>query len=67
MNITDEQLEELGRLVDQANNLAAASQLPVKPQIHIEGMRGGLLSIRDALQKLYIEISGDDPWSDNAI
>jgi len=64
MNITAEQLEEIGRLVDQADNLAAASQLPVKPQIHIEGMRGGLVSISETLRKLYIEISGDDPWSE---
>lgn len=62
MNITPEQLEELGRLVDQANNLAAASQLRVSPQIHIEGMRAGLLSIEKALRKLYIEIAGEDPW-----
>jgi hypothetical protein len=64
MKITDEQLEELGRLVDQANNLAAASQLPVRPGIHIKGLRGGLESIGEALRKLYVEISGDDHWSE---
>lgn len=64
MKITSEQLEELGRLVDQANNLAAASQLPVRPEIHITGMRGGLVSISETLRKLYVEISGDDPWSE---
>ena len=64
MNITPEQLEELGRLADMANNLAAASQLPVSPVIHIAGMRQGLIDIDRALKALYIEITGDDPWED---
>lgn len=64
MNITQEQLEELGRLVDQAGSLVAASQLPFKPEIHIQGMRSGLVSIGEALRKLYIAISADDPWSE---
>jgi hypothetical protein len=64
MNITAKQLEELGRLADQANNIAAASQLPFRPEMHIEGMRAGLVSISEALRKLYVEISGDDPWSE---
>ena len=62
MNITPEQLEELGRLVDQAGNLAAASQLRVRPEIHIEGMRHGLLSIEEALRDLYVGLSGENPW-----
>jgi len=62
--ITVEQLDELGRIADQANNLAAASQLPVKAEIHIEGMRSGLEDIDKALRKLYIEISGDNPWAE---
>jgi hypothetical protein len=62
MTITDEQLEELGRLADQANNLAAASQLPLPAAQHVVHLRNGLLSIDQALRKLYVEISGDDPW-----
>lgn len=64
MNITPEQLEELGRLVDQASNLAAASQLPVRPEIHIQGMRGGLVSIGESLRKLYAE--GSRPKRDHS-
>lgn len=64
MNITPDQLDKLGRLADQANNLAAASQLPVAPAIHVACMRQGLIDIDKALKKLYIEISGDDPWED---
>lgn len=64
MNITQEQLEELGTLADQANNLAAASQLPLPPAMHVEQLRNGLVSIDQALRHLYIEISGENPWDD---
>lgn len=64
MNITQEQLEELAELAEQAGNLIAASRLRVSPAIHIEGMRGGLESIEAALRKLYVEISGENPWDD---
>ena len=64
MNITQEQLEELAELAEQAGNLIAASRLPVRPAIHIEGMRGGLESIEATLRRLYVEISGENPWGD---
>jgi hypothetical protein len=63
MNITNEQLDRLGRLVDQAENHLAVSSLPMNPQIHIEGMRSGFVEIRDTIRKLIIEISGQDPWA----
>jgi hypothetical protein len=59
MVITDEQLEVIGRLADEADNLVAASRLPVSPQIHAEGMRSGLIKIQAALAKLYEELAGD--------
>ena len=65
MNITQEQLEELAELAEQAGNLIAASRLRVSPAIHIEGMRGGLESIEAALRRLYVEISGENPWADD--
>lgn len=65
MNITQKQLDELGRIADQANNLAAASQLPVKAEIHIIGLRSGLESIDKALRELYVHFSGEDPWGDD--
>jgi hypothetical protein len=60
--ITEEQLEEIGQLSDTADNLLGASELPLPPQMHIEGMRGGLTDIRNDLRRIYRAISGDDPW-----
>lgn len=64
MNITQEHLEELAELAEQAGNLIAASRLPMRAFIHVEGMRGGLESIEAALRRLYVEISGENPWGD---
>lgn len=65
MNITQEQLEKLGNLADQANNLAAASQLPLPATMHVEQLRNGLVSIDLALRGLYVEISGENPWENS--
>lgn len=64
MSITDEQLDKIGKLVDTANNCIAATQLRVRPEIHVEGLRGGMQEIEQALRELYIEISGENPWDD---
>ena len=63
--ITGEQLEKLGELSDKADNLIAASMLPVSPRIHIDALRTGLKEIRDMLRIIYVEIGDDDPWEDN--
>lgn len=64
MNITDEQLEKIGKLVDTASNCIAATQLRVRPEIHVEGLRGGLQEVVQVLRELYIETSGENPWDD---
>jgi len=64
MSITDDQLERISELVDKASNCIAATQLRVRPEIHVEGLRGGLQEIEQALRELYIEISGENPWDD---
>lgn len=55
--------EQIGLLADKADNLAAASTLGVRPEIHIEGMRGGLESIARELKALVIALTGENPWS----
>mgnify|MGYP000629739658 CR=1 FL=1 len=52
MGITDEQLEKIGELVDEASNCIAASQLRVRPEIHVEGLRGVLQRVEQALREL---------------
>jgi hypothetical protein len=61
--MTDEQLSQLGEIVEKAENLLGAAKLPLPAQIHIDGLTHGLESCRDIAKKLYVELSGDDPWS----
>lgn len=58
---TDE-LEELGRLVDQLDAVTYSVKLPVPAHIHIEGLLGTITDVRDKLKKFVIEKSGDNPW-----
>jgi len=48
-------LETIARQRDTCHNVLAASLLPVDDSIHVEGMRGGLQQIRDALRGLLVE------------
>lgn len=65
MDKLEEVLETVGRLADKANNFFHATQLPgLPPEIHIEGLAGGMKDIRDELRKVYVEVSGEDPRED---
>ena len=55
-------LTAIGSLADKADNFVHAAQIPVPPAIHVEALSGGMTDIRDELRKLYVELSGDNPW-----
>lgn len=55
--------EQIGLLADRADNLAGASQLAVRAEIHIEGMRSGLESIARDLKALVVALTGENPWA----
>lgn len=61
--ITNEQIEIIGGLVDRCDNLVAASQLPMKPEFHLQQLRSALIDIGTDLRSLYRDISGEDPWA----
>lgn len=62
MEISEEQLEQIGLLADKADNLLGAVKLPLPPHVHIQGMTGGLKDIRSELREIYKAVSGSDPW-----
>lgn len=49
-------LEEIGRLIDKAENLLLASELPVRPEIHVEGLTIGLREILTTLREVHQEM-----------
>ncbi len=62
MEITNEQLEQIGQLSDTIDNLLGALKLPLRPEMHLQGLRGNLPEVRDGLREIYKAVSGDNPW-----
>ena len=62
--MTNEQAEKLGGIVEKADNLLGATNLPLPPQVHINGLKSGLGEVRKIAHALYVELVGNDPWSD---
>ena len=61
--ITDEQIEELGKLADKAANFLAGSFIPCSDSIHVAAMRGGMRDIRNELRALVVKLgNGENPW-----
>jgi len=60
----NEGLEEISKLADTADNLLAATNLPVSDRIHLQGLREGLGGISAKLKDVYVELSGSNPWTE---
>lgn len=56
----DELIERLGQLVDTADNYHAGSLLPVRAEIHVEGLRHGMKTIAAELRSIIVSLGGDD-------
>jgi hypothetical protein len=60
----EEILEQLGLLIDMADNLLAATKLPFSPQIHLNGLINGLTELQKELREIYLTAGGEDVWSE---
>lgn len=56
-------LEQLGKLVDKAENYVAATKLPTTSKTHLQGLTHGMVELRDDIKKLYFAAGGEDVWS----
>lgn len=59
-----DELEQIGRISDTADNLSHAAKLPLGAELHVKYLTDGLVRIRDDLRKLYVELANDNPWTD---
>lgn len=63
MNLTPDQLDDLGKIADKADAYAAATQMDLPDEVHIESLKGGMESISEEIKKLYEAVSGKNPWA----
>lgn len=57
-------MELLGAQVDTIENLLAAMSLPLPPQLHLDALRPALTSVAENLRRVYVSVTGDNPWHD---
>lgn len=62
--LTVEQLDELGRIADRVDNLVHAGTIPMPDSLRLRVLVVALPELRDDLRKLYVDVSGENPWSD---
>lgn len=63
--ISEDQIEQLGKLADKADNFCEAAKIQLPAHIHLEALSGGMRDIRDALKSLVVQLSdGESPWDE---
>lgn len=60
--ITEEQKEDLGKLIDEIENLVYALQIPVPADMHVKTLKELIPEKVTRLKKIYVEITGENPW-----
>lgn len=63
VTLTEDDLDDLGTLVDCLDNAYHASLLPLPDQLHVEGLVGSVKSVRDELRAILARL-GYNPWGD---
>ena len=60
--LTEDQLEDLGRIADMADNYHAAAGMQLPESMHIECLRTGMAAISEQIKAIYVAASGANPW-----
>jgi len=60
--MTKENIEKLGRLIDQIDNFKHALNIPVPADIHVKGFKESMPEWVEALKQIFIEETGENPW-----
>lgn len=64
MIVTDEQLNELGEMADEIDNLVGATQLAMPPAFHLQQLQHALPQLSEKIKALVVAIGGEDPWKE---
>lgn len=60
--MNEEQKEQLGVLIDELDSSCHTLQLNMPPAMHVDSLRRILPEKVEALKRLFIEITGENPW-----
>jgi hypothetical protein len=60
--ITDDQADKLGRVIDEIENLEYALKMPLPPQMHVEQLSKLIPEKVLKLKEIYIDLTGENPW-----
>lgn len=61
--IMEEKHETLGHIIDSLDNLAHALTMPIPDSMHVECLRQSLPEKVLELKKIFVEITGENPWT----
>lgn len=61
---TDDQIERLGLLADELDNLSGATQLAMPPAFHLKQLQRAMPELSAKIKALVVEISGENPWQE---
>jgi len=64
MEITEEQLSDLGALADDCDALVQLATAPDLPAAHLAHLQDALRSLAQRIKALVVTIGGDNPWKD---
>ncbi len=62
--MNNENAEDLGQLIDSVENYAAALNLPLPPQMHIDQLKEALPDFAKRLKAIYVSETGENHWED---
>lgn len=58
----EDKFETLGNLIDSLDSLAHALETPFDPRLQVEQIKKALPKKVEALKKVFVEITGENPW-----
>jgi len=58
----EEKFEQLGRAIDDVENLSFALKMNIPAEMHVDQPRKYLPGIIEKLKQSFVELSGENPW-----
>lgn len=58
----NEDMEALGREIDNLDNLSHAIHLPMPAQFHVDQLKAALPKKVAALRAVFVRLTGENPW-----